>query len=92
MTRIPADPERRISIPEEASQRLGIEPSDVLELELEVEDDRLIIRKPTKLPVSAFRGLFKVEGAPDLDWREVREIAWREQTRRLARGNPANRE
>lgn len=81
MLRIPVDPEGRISLPQDVSDQFDIKPGDILEVE--VEDDHLIVRKAKRLPLSAFLGRFEVDHPPDLSWSEMRDIAWREQTKRL---------
>jgi len=88
VTKIPVDPKGRVTLPEDVCKKLGIKPGDVLEVE--VEEDRLVIRRGKKKPISEFRGIFQVDHA--LDFKEEREIGWRDQTRRLANENPANRE
>jgi hypothetical protein len=49
----------------------------------------MVVTPVKKKPFSAFLGRFQVEHA--LDFKEEREIAWREQTRRLTEENSANR-
>lgn len=77
----------QVTVPEEIREKLGLRPGDTLEFR--VENDQIVVTPVKKKPFSAFRGIFKVEHA--LDFREEREIAWREQTERLTAENPANR-
>jgi AbrB family looped-hinge helix DNA binding protein len=83
------NPDGLIALPEDIREEFGLKPGD--RLELRKEDDQIVMTPVKKKPFSAFRGIFKVDDPPDLEWREMREIAWREQTKRLTKENPSNR-
>jgi AbrB family looped-hinge helix DNA binding protein len=77
----------QVTLPDEIRDELGVGPGDAIEFR--VEDHHVVVTSVKKKPFSEFRGIFRVDHA--LDFKEEREIAWREQTRRLTDENPANR-
>jgi AbrB family looped-hinge helix DNA binding protein len=79
--------EGQVTVPEEIRERFDLKPGDTLDFR--VENDQIVVTPIKKKPISAFRGIFKVEHA--LDFKDEREIAWREQTKRLTAEDPANR-
>jgi bifunctional DNA-binding transcriptional regulator/antitoxin component of YhaV-PrlF toxin-antitoxin module len=81
------NPDGLVAIPEDILEEFELKPGD--RLEFRKEDHHMVVTPVKKKPFSAFLGRFQVEHA--LDFKEEREIAWREQTRRLTEENPANR-
>ena len=81
------NPDGLIALPDDIREEFGLKPGD--SLEFRVEDHHMLVIPVKKKRFSEFRGRFQVEHA--LDFKEEREVAWREQTRRLTDENPANR-
>lgn len=80
------NPDGLIALPDDIREEFGLKPGD--SLEFRKEDHHMVVTPVKKKPFSAFRGLFPVEHAAD--FKEEREVAWHEQTRRLTDENPAN--
>jgi AbrB family looped-hinge helix DNA binding protein len=76
-----------IAIPDDIREEFELKPGD--SLEFRKVDHQIVVTPVGKKPFSAFRGLFPVEHAAD--FKEEREVAWREQTRRLTDENSADR-